>query len=525
MAISEETNFPSATILFFRGSLSKAAIDNMKNYEQYIKLLQKAADINYASAVLQWDQEVYMPPKGAAARGRQLATLASQAHELLTGKELEDVLDKLKNETGLDEIQQANVMRSLEDMEKNKKLSPEFVEALSLQTSECFNAWIEARKQNNFDVFLPSLTKMIALKRKQAELYGYKSHPYDALLDEYEKGATVAMLDPIFSGIKEQLPAILSQIKAATQVSNECFHQHFPKQGQWDFSVDLLRHMGYDFEAGRQDYSVHPFTTSFAATDVRITTRVDENNYASLLWSTIHEGGHALYEQGLPDEQYGLPLGSPTSLGIHESQSRIWENCIGRGADFWSFFYPKLQQYFPEQLASVSQTEFYHAANRVTPSLIRTEADELTYHFHVMIRYEIEKALIEGSLDPKDLRHTWNTLYAKYLGITPTSDNAGILQDVHWSHGSFGYFPTYTLGSFYAAQFYLYAIAHIDGLKKNIAAGDFTGLLQWLRENIHRHGRRYNSEELCERVTGKKLDPAFFMSYIQQKYKDIYGLN
>ena len=499
-------------------------LNNMVSYDKYVKLLQKAADINYASAVLQWDQEVYMPPKGAYYRARQLGTLASQAHELLTSKELEDTIGELKGTTGFDETQLANVRRSAEDIEKNKKLSPEFVEALSLQTSECFNAWIEARKQNNFDVFLPSLTKMIALKRKQAELYGYTLHPYDALLDEYEKDATVAMLDPVFKGIREQLPSILSKIKAAPQVSNACFHQHFPKAQQWDFSVDVLKNMGYDFEAGRQDYSVHPFTTSFSATDVRITTRVDEENYASLLWSTIHEGGHALYEQGLPDEEYGLPCGSPASLGIHESQSRIWENCIGRGQAFWDFFYPRLQERFPEQLNNVSKTEFYNAANRVIPSLIRTEADELTYHFHVMIRYEIEKALIEGSLDPRDLQATWNKLYGQYLGVTPADDNTGILQDVHWSHGSFGYFPTYTLGSFYAAQFYAKALKDIDGLQEQIANGHFADLLQWLRQNIHKHGRRYNSEELCERVTGKKLDAAFFMEYIQQKYTNIYGL-
>lgn len=492
-------------------------------YSQYVKLLQKAADLNNAAAVLQWDQEVYMPPKGATARGRQLATLASQAHELLTGKELEDLLDQLKDADGLTDTQRINVQRSCEDMDKNKKLSPEFVETLSLQTSECFNAWIEARKHNNFDVFLPSLARMVALKRRQTELYGYKEHPYDALLDEYEKGATVSTLDRVFAGIKEQLPALLEKIRTRPQVSDDCFHQHFPKQQQWDFSVDVLKRMGYDFEAGRQDISVHPFTTSFAATDVRITTRVDESDYASLLWSTIHEGGHALYEQGLPDDQYGLPLGSYASLGIHESQSRLWENCVGRGQHFWTYFYPILQQYFPSQLRDVSQTDFYHAANKVEPSLIRTEADEVTYHFHVMIRYEIEKALIAGTLDPRDLRETWNGLYSKYLGVTAADDVTGILQDVHWSHGSLGYFPTYTLGSFYAAQFFMHATKEIDGLQEKIANGNFTELLQWLRINIHKYGRRYNSEELCEKVTGKKLDPAFFMAYATQKYKDIYG--
>ena len=489
-----------------------------------MQLLQKAADINYASAVLQWDQEVYMPPKGAAARARQLATLAGQAHELLTSDELDGLLTELKSGEGLTEEQRVNVQRSREDMDKNKKLSPKFVEQLSMQTSECFNAWIEARRKNDYSIFAPSLAKMIALKREQAELYGYAAHPYDALLDEYEKDATVAMLDPVFEGIKKQMPVLLDKIKRAGQVSNDCFHKHYPRQGQWDFSVTVLQAMGYDMEAGRQDISEHPFTTSFSANDVRITTRVDEENYASLLWSTIHEGGHALYEQGLPDSEYGLPLGSPASLGIHESQSRLWENCVGRGRAFWSHFYPVLQGHFPEQLGSVAMEEFYKAANRVEPSLIRTEADEVTYHFHVLIRYEIEKALIEGSLDPKDLRGKWNELHEHYLGITPPDDVHGILQDVHWSHGSFGYFPTYTLGSFYAAQFYTFAAQEIVGLEDKTAAGDFTELLAWLREKVHRHGRRYNSEELCEKVTGERLDPAYFVRYIEAKYDEIYSV-
>lgn len=491
-------------------------------YTTYTTIMQKAADINYAAAVLGWDQETYMPPKGAEARGRQLATLASVAHELLTNDAFGKLLQDLLQQEGLNEEELCNVRLSMEDYEKNRKLSNEFVEELSMQTSECFNAWIAARKQNDFSFFAPSLTKMIALKRKQAELYGYTTHPYDALLDEYEKGATVAMLDTIFNGIKEQLPLLLNKIKAAQQVSNDCFHKHFPKQQQWNFGIEVLQHMGFDFEAGRQDYSEHPFTTSFAASDVRITTRVDEDDFAAMLWSCIHEGGHALYEQGLPGVQYGMPLGSATSLGIHESQSRFWENCIGRGRDFWTFFYPRLQARFPGQLAEVSLDTFYKAANRVAPSLIRTEADEVTYHFHVLIRYEIEKELIAGTLLPQHLPAKWNELYNKYLGVAPHDDYTGVLQDVHWSHGSFGYFPTYTLGSFYAAQFFAQAKKDINGLKEQVANGDFTTLHQWLREQVYRHGRRYTSEELCEHITGQKLDTTFFMRYAEDKYAAIY---
>ena len=347
-------------------------------YTTYTDLLQKAADLNNASAVLGWDQETYMPPKGADIRGRQLATLASVAHELLTSNEYGYLLKQLNALTDLGDTERRNVTLSMEDFEKNKKLSPDFVEELSRLTSECFNNWIAARKANDFALFAPSLDRMIALKRKQAALYGYTGHPYDALLDDYEKGANVAMLDALFDKIKKQLPVLLNKIKAAPQVSEDCFQQHFPKQQQWDFGIDVLKQMGFDFEAGRQDYAEHPFTTSFSPADVRITTRVDENNYASMLWSCIHEGGHGLYEQGLPVAQYGLPLGSPVSLSIHESQSRLWENCIGRSMELWQYFFPKLQGYFPAQLNNTTAKDFYKAANRVAPSLIRTEADELT---------------------------------------------------------------------------------------------------------------------------------------------------
>jgi len=493
-------------------------------YASYKDIVQKAADIYNASAVLGWDQEVYMPPKSAEFRSRQLATLASKAHELLTSDTYAALLQKLSAATDLDDTQTANVRLSLEDYEKNKKLSPAFVEELSKQSSESFNCWVDARKKNDFSIFADSLTKMIALKRQQADLYGYTAHPYDALMDDYEKGATVAMLDPIFEGIKKDLPLLLDKIKAAPQVDDSFLKQHFAKQPQWDFSIEIITAMGFDFEAGRQDYSEHPFTTSFSPTDVRITTRVDEQNYEYMLWSSIHEGGHGLYEQGLPEEQYGLPLGQPASLSIHESQSRFWENCIGRSEDFWQHFYPRLRNVFKSKLNNIPLPAFYKAINKVQPSFIRTEADEVTYHFHVLIRYEIEKALIEGSLDPKDLQHVWNEKYQQYLGVTPPDDKRGVLQDVHWSHGSFGYFPTYSLGSFYAAQFLAQARKDIVNFETDIHNGAFSQLLHWLREHIHKYGRRYTSEELCKMVTGKPLDVNIFMGYINKKYADVYDI-
>lgn len=466
-----------------------------------------------------------MPPKGFAARGRQLATLATQAHALLTSDEYRGLLQELSDGgDALSGEQTANVRLSLQDFEKAARLPDAFIEALTQASSTSLQAWSAARKASDYSIYAPHLAHMISLKKKQAELYGYAGHPYDALLDDYEKGATVAMLDGIFERVREALPLLLATINNKPQVSDAFFSQHFPKEDQWAFSVEVLKAMGYDFDAGRQDYSEHPFTTSFAPTDVRITTRVDEGDFASLLWSTIHEGGHALYEQGLPESEYGMPLGQPASLSIHESQSRLWENCVGRGPHFWKHFYPILAAHFPQQLGSTTEAQFYAGMNRVVPSLIRTEADELTYHFHVMIRYELEKGLLEGSIDTRDLRDAWNAKYAQYLGITPPDDVKGILQDVHWSHGSFGYFPTYSLGSFYAAQFWEEAMRVLPGLAGDVAEGNFSALLQWLRTNIHRYGRRYRSEELCTRITGHGLDISAFLRYASEKYGRIYGV-
>lgn len=494
-------------------------------YDTYREILQKAADLRYASAVLEWDQEVYMPAKGFSYRGRQLATMATMAHELVTGERYGQILQELSQRGDLSADEQHNVRLSFEDYDKEKKLPAEFVEALTRQTSASYNAWIKARAEKNYTIYAPELEKMIALKKQQAHFYGFENHPYDALLDDYDKGATVALLDPVFEVVKAQLPPILKKIREANQVDDSFLNRQYPKQQQWDFSIEVLKAMGYDFAAGRQDISEHPFTTSFAPTDVRVTTRVDEHNFASLLWSSIHEGGHALYEQGLPEEQYGLPLGAAASLSIHESQSRLWENCVGRSLLFWKHFYPVLQKHFQSQLADVSAEQFYKSINKVEPSLIRTEADELTYHFHVLIRYEIEKALIGGELNPKDVASAWNTTYEMYLGVTPPDDKAGVLQDIHWSHGSFGYFPTYSLGSFYAAQFFEKAQEEHSNLLNDIQHGEYGNLLSWLRDNIHQHGRRYRSEELCRKVTGKGLDISSFMRYIRQKYAEVYGIN
>lgn len=315
---------------------------------------------------------------------------------------------------------------------------------------------------------------------------------------------------------------LFDEVKQKQFADDSFLRKHFPKQQQWEWGLYIARQLGFDFEAGRQDISEHPFTINFNSHDVRITTRIDENDLANMTWSTIHEVGHALYEQGLPADQYGLPLGQYASLSIHESQSRLWENCVARGGAFWQYYYPRLIEFFPQQFKDVSWAQFVSAVNKVQPSLIRTEADELTYHFHVMVRYELEKRLIEGSLQVHEIPVYWNDQYKALLGLNVPDDKHGVLQDVHWSHGSFGYFATYSLGSFYAAQFWEKAKQDIPALEVNISTnGTTSDLLNWLRTNIHMHGRFYNSEDLCTAVTGKKLDSAVFVQYLRQKLNSI----
>ena len=493
-------------------------------YEDYKAKMQKIADVRNAMAILSWDQETYLPEKGAGFRGQQLTTLSTIAHELFTEDALGTLLKELSSRSDLSATEQKNIALSLEDYEKQRKYPASFVAELSSATNAAYHAWIRARKENNFAVFEPLLSKMVALKRRETDILGYEAHPYDALLNEYEKGADVSMLDTIFRDVKESLLPLLQKIALQDAPDKQFLNRHYPKDAQWEFGLNLLKAMGYDFKAGRQDVSEHPFTTSFNPQDVRVTTRIDEQDLGNMTWSCIHEGGHALYEQGLPTEEYGLPCGEAASLGIHESQSRLWENNVGRSLIFWQHHYGKLQGIFRSSLQAVPLNDFYQAINLVQPSLIRTEADELTYHFHVMIRYEIEKGLIEGSLQTKDLRDTWNQYYLDYLQVEVPDDMKGVLQDIHWSHGSFGYFPTYSLGSFYAAQLFTTAKKQIPALENANASAASGSLLQWLRENIHRYGRFYTSNELCEKVTSEKLNFRYFLEYAREKFGGIYQL-
>jgi carboxypeptidase Taq len=496
----------------------------MTKYEEYREKMKKVADVQFASALLNWDQETYMPPKGARFRAQQLSTLAGISHELATAPELGKLLDELSNDQSLTEKERRNIRQSLKNFRDNQKYSTAFVQEMSRTISETFQAWQQAKSSGDFSIYAPHLKKLVALKRKEAEILGYKEHPYDALLDIYEPGARTRDLETLFSDVREKLVRFVKKIADKKQNRDDFMFLTYDKDKQWDFGLELLKQIGYDFEGGRQDVSSHPFTTNFSMEDVRVTTRTNENDLNEMIWSCIHEGGHALYEQGLLPEEYGLPSGEYISLGIHESQSRLWENNVGRGLPFWQANYPRLKQLFPENLANVSVEDFYKAMNIVQPSLIRTSADELTYHFHVLIRFEIEKELIEGKLEVEELPAYWNSRYKEYLGLDVPNDTVGVLQDIHWSHGSFGYFPTYSLGSFYAAQFYEKASEEIPGLEQEISEGNCSSLLEWLREKVHQHGKFYTAEELCVSITGKKLDFTHFMNYAEKKYGKLYNL-
>lgn len=492
-------------------------------YEEYCIALQTIADIKFSAAVLQWDQETYMPPQGIAARARQIATLTETAHNLFTKEKIGNLLEELTYRADLTENEKRNVELSLYDYNKEKKLSADFVRSLSEAVSKSFQSWMDARKLNSFGIFEKDLGLLILLKKHEAEQLGYEGHPYNALLNEYERGCTVALLNSTFSLIQQPLRELIISINNQPQVGDDFLIQPFPKQQQWSFGIEMIKKLGFDFEAGRQDVSEHPFTTNFSSKDVRITTRIDEAHFGNMTWSCLHELGHALYEQGLPEEQYGLPLSEYASLSIHESQSRLWENNVGRSEEFWTHHITMLRHFFPGRFENIDARTFFKGINKVQPSLIRTEADELTYHFHVMIRYELEKLLIEGELAAKDIPAYWNEQYQKYLGLQVPDDKHGCLQDVHWSHGSFGYFPTYSLGSLYAAQFFATAQKQVPSLLQNIAAGKTGSLLAWLRNNIHQYGRKFTSSQLCEHVTGETLNAGYFLAYAVNKYGDIYN--
>ena len=507
----------------------------LKTVEALTARLLEIQRINSAASLLSWDQETYMPAGGGEARAEQISTLQGIAHQKLVSPEIERLLatwvdpqtGEIRDSPGdaWDEPSRSLLREVWRDYSRAKKLPSDFVITLSRECSLAQQVWAEAKENHAFSQFLPNLRTVLSLKREEAEYLGYRDSPYNALLAVYEPGSTIAALRPLFAQIKERLVPLLKKIQqSSVRIDDTILFHTFDQPRQLEFGRMVLIAMGYDFERGRLDLSAHPFTTSFHPTDVRVTTRVHEHDLQSCLFSCIHEGGHGLYDQGLNPHYYGTPLGDSVSLGIHESQSRLWENCVGRSRAFWQFFYPMLQQTFHHQLRVLDGEQFYAAINRVKPSLIRVEADELTYNLHIMLRFEIEQDLIEGRARPEDLPGIWNRKMEEYLGIIPSNDTEGVLQDVHWSLGAFGYFPTYTLGNLYSVQFYEQAKLEIPHLEDEIAAGQLMVLRRWLGQKIHRWGRMFTPDHLAQRVTGKSLDPEPFLSYVERKYGELYRL-
>ena len=499
-----------------------------KALEQFNLLDEKITHFSSIIGLADWDQKVMAPKKGRNIFAKASGTLRTEVFKLSVSQEMGDLLETLtsaENGEKLDEVTKARVREYKEYYQKSKSIPADLFQEYSILTAQANDAWEEARENNDFARYLPSLEKIVEFKRKFAEIYGYDEHPYDALLDEFEPGLTVKRLDPLFAKLRESSVNLLERIKKngkPTQVG--VFEQPFDIEKQKEFNRFILPIIGFDIEAGRLDETVHPFAQTVNIGDVRLTTRYLEKNVRSALFGTIHEAGHGIYEQHVNPEYEESVLQSGASFGIHESQSRFLENMVGRSKEFWKFFYPKLQEYFPAQLANVSVEEFYRAVNTVEPSFIRVEADELTYNLHIMLRYEIEKALIGGEIEAKDLPEIWNQKMQDYLGIIPNTNTEGVLQDVHWSFGGIGYFPSYSLGNLYAAQILQTIQKDLPDFYNYIENGQFDLIQVWLKEKIHQFGKLYTPNELIIKVTGEELNADYLVEYLEKKYSEVYEL-
>jgi carboxypeptidase Taq len=492
---------------------------------QLKELLGEVTDIGKAASILEWDQQVNMPPGGNEARGQQLATLSKIAQEKFITDEIGGLIEDLKAEFASSDSDEAAMIRVVSrDYDKARRVPPEFIAEQSVVTSKAFEAWMEARGKSDFSIFRPHLEKVVELVKKYISFFPPADHPYDTLLDNYEPGMKTADVKAIFDGLRPKQVKLIKAIASVKQVKDDFLYGKYNEKKMIDFGADVVTRFGYDWNRGRQDKAPHPFETTFSVDDVRITTRFEKDNPTATLFSTMHESGHAMYEQGVNPAYERTSLASGTSLAVHESQSRMWENLVGRSLPFWEHFYPALKKTFSSQLDGVSLKSFYKAINKVEPSLIRVNADEATYNLHVMLRLELEIGMVEGKIAVKDLPEIWNTKMQEYLGIKPPNDAKGVLQDIHWSGGSIGYFSTYALGNLVSAQLWEKINKDIPDLDGQIRKGNFSELLGWLRKNIHQHGRKYDPQVLVETVTGSKITPEPYVRYLTKKYSEIYGL-
>lgn len=500
--------------------------------------LADLADLAHAAAVLEWDQETFMPPGGAEARGRQVATLRRIAHERFTDPAVADELAAAEREAESD-LDAALVRVTRRDWRRATLLPARLVAEKAEAVGRAKEAWKAARLADRFDLFAPHLRQLVELSVEEADLVrpliaeerGPAYTPtdadarYDALLDAYEPGASTATVARVFADLRAELVPLVAAIAERPAPDTTFLHAPYPEADQWAFGLEIAEAFGYSLDHGRQDRSAHPFTTAFGPTDVRVTTRLDPAFFPTAFFSTVHEVGHALYEQGFAPELARTPLADGASLGIHESQSRLWENLVARSGPFWEWAYDGLQARFAVALADVEREAFVRAINTVEPSLIRVEADELTYHLHVLLRFEIERALVAGALDVDDVPEAWNDGMRDLLGVVPSTDAAGCLQDIHWSLGAFGYFPTYSLGTLMSTQLWDALARDLGSLDALMRAGDFAPILGWLRENVHRWGRAKPAGEILRQSTGSDLDAGPWLAYARRKFGALYGLD
>jgi carboxypeptidase Taq len=497
-------------------------------YAELIHRVKEASVLGSCASVLGWDEQTYMPRQGSAHRAEQMALLARMTHDMVTAPLIGELLADVEGTDLLRDPESdaaANVREVRRSYDRAVKVPRELVEELARVTTRARLVWQDARKANDFAAFRPSLERIVELKRQEAQAVGYKTVPYDALLDEYEPGATTADVTSTFAALRQELVPLVAAITASPQKPRrELLQRDFPVDRQRLFGESAAAAIGFDFDAGRLDVAAHPFCSGTGPGDCRITTRYNPHHFNESFFGILHEAGHGLYEQGLAPEHHGTAVGSFASLGIHESQSRLWENQVGRGRPFWEHFFPRAQQMFHESLHDVGPDDFYFAINAVQPSFIRVEADEATYNMHIILRFELEQGLVSGDLKPADVPAAWDEKFRQSFNLTPSTYAEGCLQDVHWSVGGIGYFPTYTLGNLYAAQLMERARQDLPGLDDDLRRGDFGRLKGWLNEKVHRPGHRYNAAALCERVTGKPLSHRPLLAYLRGKYTPLYQL-
>jgi carboxypeptidase Taq len=497
-------------------------------YAELIQRIRDAAMLASCGAVIGWDERTYMPRAAAGHRGNQMALLARLGHEMVTAPRIGELLSAIEGSTLVADLASdagANVREIRRSFDRAVKLPKDLVEELARVTTEAQGAWQEARESNEFSRFQPWLERIVVLKRREADAVGYKSTPYDALLDEFEPGATASEITKLFAELRRDLVPLVAAIASSKRKPRrEILQREYAIDRQQLFGQSAAVALGFDFDAGRLDVTTHPFCTGIGPGDTRILTRYNPRFFNESFFGILHETGHGLYEQNLPQEHSGTPCGSACSFGIHESQSRLWENQVGRGRPFWEHFFPRLKQTFPAALRDATFDDWYFAINDVQPSFIRVEADEATYNLHIILRFELEQALLTGDLKPADLPGAWNEHFEKMLGITPPNDAQGCLQDIHWSFGGIGYFPTYTLGNLYAAQFIAQTHRDLPKLEDDFRRGEFGRLKSWLNDSVYRHGQRYRPNDLCRRITGSTLDHRPFVAYLREKFEPLYGL-